>query len=100
MTVISPKFAAAARRLDREEAAARKAARKLRKEYEKARRHLLELVVWQNPQMSLGVMPRDVEVVPPQDFARELQARADDVTDAWDRYTDCTVTFDPDIPKL
>lgn len=118
MTIISPKFVEDGNRLDAEEAlrvahrkhvernaarvdaAARKAAPKLRKKYKEARRRLLELVVWQNPQMSMGAMPRGMKFVPPADFVQELQRRADEVTIAFDLWTECTVTFDPDVPKL
>jgi hypothetical protein len=99
MSIISPKFAADARRLD-EEAAARKRARKLRKEYKRVRRHLLELAVWDDPRNPMGITLNGYRATPPDEFDAELQKRAHAVAVAFDRYTECAMAFDPDIPKL
>jgi len=73
---------------------------KLRKKYKRARRRLLELAVWSDPEQVMGVIPGNVRLVWPEGFDEELRKRAHAVAVAFDRYTECTVKFDPYIPKL
>lgn len=88
---VSPELAAEFRRHSEEAA---------RKKYKRARRRLLELAVWDDPKNPMGVTLSDYRATRPEDFDAELRKRAHAVAVAFDRYTECTVTFDPYIPKL
>lgn len=72
-----------------------------KREHKKARRRLLELVVWDDPEHPMGCVPgRGYAATDAEQFDVELRARAHAVAVAFDRYTEYTCRIDGDIPAL